>query len=331
MKNNRLIWADSLKGLLIILVVLGHAIQRTLGIACETNHLWNMIYSFHMPAFMAVSGYLAYRTNRGGQILPLIIRRFKQLVVPFFLWTLVLLFVNGRFCIEALVNAILYPDGGLWFLWVLFIINVLFVLGDALSVKFKIKQEIMIGAVGLLLATLMVFLEIRLLGFQFISYYFIWYSVGYFLHKHQEKILSGNSVVIICLVVLWSVMAWFWQMQEVPYFLKRIPLPQTLLLYTYRFSTALVAIYVLFAVTPRLLNCADGWNKPFVELGKVSLGIYTVHVIMIKWIVDYFKGVVHDDAFVIALSFFVAMSLSWTIVWILSKWKITEKMLLGKV
>lgn len=32
------------------------------------NYLWNLIYSFHMPAFMAISGFLAYRPNlkQGG-------------------------------------------------------------------------------------------------------------------------------------------------------------------------------------------------------------------------------------------------------------------------
>ena len=59
--KERLIWADALKGLLMILVIIGHAIQTVEQEACETNHLWNIIYSFHMPAFMAVSGWLAYR------------------------------------------------------------------------------------------------------------------------------------------------------------------------------------------------------------------------------------------------------------------------------
>jgi len=70
MERKRLIWADSLKGVLIILVVLGHAIQYTIGNECYENRLWNIIYSFHMPAFMAVSGYLAFRLNSsagGGQ------------------------------------------------------------------------------------------------------------------------------------------------------------------------------------------------------------------------------------------------------------------------
>ena len=58
--KKRLIWIDSLKGWLMILVVLGHAIQSSLGDACFQNHLWNIIYSFHMPAFMAISGWFAY-------------------------------------------------------------------------------------------------------------------------------------------------------------------------------------------------------------------------------------------------------------------------------
>lgn len=59
----RLIWADALKGILIVLVVLGHSIQASmmkLGGDFLNDYLWNIIYSFHMPVFIAVSGYLAY-------------------------------------------------------------------------------------------------------------------------------------------------------------------------------------------------------------------------------------------------------------------------------
>lgn len=59
--QNRIIWVDSLKGWLILLVILGHAIQSTFGVECYNNHIWNLIYSFHMPAFMAVSGWLTCR------------------------------------------------------------------------------------------------------------------------------------------------------------------------------------------------------------------------------------------------------------------------------
>ena len=66
MQDNRLVWADSLKGWLMILVILGHAIQGVMPEACFHDHLWNLIYSFHMPAFMAVSGFFACRGRRCG-------------------------------------------------------------------------------------------------------------------------------------------------------------------------------------------------------------------------------------------------------------------------
>ena len=53
--NPRLLWADSLKGWLMLLVILGHAIQTVMPEACYQSHIWNLIYSFPMPAFMAVS------------------------------------------------------------------------------------------------------------------------------------------------------------------------------------------------------------------------------------------------------------------------------------
>jgi len=66
----RLIWADSLKGILIVLVVLGHSIQASmmkLGGDFLNDYLWNLIYSFHMPAFIAISGVPEERNNRGGR------------------------------------------------------------------------------------------------------------------------------------------------------------------------------------------------------------------------------------------------------------------------
>ena len=48
---NRILWADSLKGILMLLVILGHVIQTIVGGVDTGNHLWSIIYSFHMPAF----------------------------------------------------------------------------------------------------------------------------------------------------------------------------------------------------------------------------------------------------------------------------------------
>ena len=54
--GSRLLWADSLKGFLILVVVLGHALQLSLGDDCFDNHLLNIICSFQMPVFHRKAG-----------------------------------------------------------------------------------------------------------------------------------------------------------------------------------------------------------------------------------------------------------------------------------
>lgn len=335
MAHERLIWADSLKGILISLVVLGHAIQHTLGEGCYNDHLWNLIYSFHMAAFMAVSGYFAFRPkpSRGGQnCCSQIFRRFRQLIIPFFFWTVIMLIVENRLTLRGLTNSILYPDGGgLWFLWVLFFISVLFLLCSELAERTRIRQEVIIFSTCLMLVVLMVLFEIRVLGFQFIAYYLLFYSLGYYLHRYYDIILTNNKLVILILIFIWGVLAWFWQMHDLPEPLNRIPLPSSIIQYGYRFITAAIACYVLIAISPKVLNGASKVNMGLCNLGKVSLGIYTVHFILIGGIVNFYLDLGMKDPMVILVSFITGLLLSSIIVRLLSKWKITNTWLLGKV
>lgn len=85
MATKRLPYLDNIKGLLIILVVIGHAIQYCLP-TYEMNISFRFIYSFHMPLFFFVSGYLA---NRGRWDSNVIRRRAIQLLIPFAAWAFV--------------------------------------------------------------------------------------------------------------------------------------------------------------------------------------------------------------------------------------------------
>lgn len=335
MNDKRLIWADSLKGFLIVLVVLGHAIQLTINNACFTNHLWNLIYSFHMPAFMAVSGYLAYRVNtqEGGGFSwwGVIWRRFRQLIIPFVLWTIILLLVGNKLNWSDIKNYMIYPDKGLWFLWVLFFINIIFVSGTWIAKRINVRQEFVeLIICGILVCTMVIF-ELRILGFQFIAYYFLFYSIGYFFHKYEDKVVSSSVLLMALLGICWAVLAWFWNMHELPVFLKGLPLPATITQYAYRFITAAIAIYLLLNLSPRVLNSSLLWNRPFVKLGNISLGIYAVHFIFLGMWISFFRQVGLSDVGVIAGTFVMLLVVTWLIVWLLNKWKVTSTWLLGKI
>ncbi|MBU7465991.1 hypothetical protein KGI17_16420, partial [Lactiplantibacillus pentosus] len=56
MTVKRDIVADNLKAILIILVVLGH-VMGFMRVS-KLTYLINCIYSFHMPAFVFINGYL---------------------------------------------------------------------------------------------------------------------------------------------------------------------------------------------------------------------------------------------------------------------------------
>ena len=82
---------DILKGILILLVVLGHAISDT-----YTNELWqrvlfNLIYSFHMPLFVMISGYFSHSMDK-RDIREVIANKAKRLMLPWFIWSTIMAF-----------------------------------------------------------------------------------------------------------------------------------------------------------------------------------------------------------------------------------------------
>ena len=55
---------DSIKGLLIILVILGHLIIALDNYNFINHSVMGLIYIFHMPLFILISGYLTKHPDR---------------------------------------------------------------------------------------------------------------------------------------------------------------------------------------------------------------------------------------------------------------------------
>lgn len=129
---------DILKGFAVILVVLGHCIQEGSGEDFSVrslyfyDKLYQFIYSFHMPLFMAVSGYLCRESMSRAVTRPeritMLKKRAVRLLAPIFLWTGAdmarsfvtapepLPFEPGEFLLSFFRAALL----NLWFLWAVF-------------------------------------------------------------------------------------------------------------------------------------------------------------------------------------------------------------------
>ncbi len=83
MEGNRIDYLDTCKGLLIILVVIGHAIE--IVNPTHDNYFLKLVYSFHMPAFFVISGYL-YNPNKWNEqgFKFYIKRRMYKCLIPYF-------------------------------------------------------------------------------------------------------------------------------------------------------------------------------------------------------------------------------------------------------
>ena len=79
-----------LRGIAIILMLWGHSIQYCCGGQFDyfENTMFKVIYSFHMPFFMLISGYL-FRFSEKREMLDLIEYKAKNLLYPILMGSLV--------------------------------------------------------------------------------------------------------------------------------------------------------------------------------------------------------------------------------------------------
>lgn len=329
--KNRIEWIDSYKGLLALSVILGHALQMGLGNdAIGNDYTFNLIYSVHMPAFVAVSGFLVYRRN---QVLPSYLKYVKKrllmLMIPFVIWTLLFYLHEGEYTIEALLHYIVYPESAYWFLWTLFIICCLFEFIRKIAGKAKIPEEILIGVTALILVALMVLKDIRVFGYQYISWYFLFYSIGYFLRKYD--IMIKNKGFLFVSTITYLIAAFFWRMQEAPSFLAVYSfIPETIQLYSYRFIVALLGVISLFGLSFNYMNGTS--NKFILWVGYYSLGIYTTQLLLSHIIPLVTREIwCESNQFTIVITTFITITIvSVLLVKILSNYSITNKLFLGK-
>jgi len=126
-KKIKLYWADSAKGIGVILVILGHLLYQS-----NLQVLNRVIYSFHMPLFFILSGYL----QKGYFTPDYILNKVRRLLVPFACFSVIGIPIfgydiikNGGTAKDVIIDS-LYLKGRisnnpLWFLVVFF--EVLFI------------------------------------------------------------------------------------------------------------------------------------------------------------------------------------------------------------
>ena len=133
-------WIDTVKGVAMIAVILGHVVQGYLvaGMFPEAHPvlqaLFDLIYAWHMPLFFMASGYLYEMTwhERSCNIFARIREKFFDMFILYVLFSLFFwgtkylaasrIQMNHIISIEELFHIFVHPLSYLWFLYVLIIL-----------------------------------------------------------------------------------------------------------------------------------------------------------------------------------------------------------------
>ncbi len=164
---------DNAKFLLIFLVVFGHVIRSFIDDNSFMLNVYKFVYTFHMPAFILISGYFAKGIHKPGYV----VKVFKKLIFPYLIFQGI--YSAYYFFIEqkgSMVLDPLDPHWSLWFLISLFFWNLLLLVFKRLHVISAITLAFVIGIlIGyvdgisnyLSLSRTFVFFPLFLLGYYF--------------------------------------------------------------------------------------------------------------------------------------------------------------------
>lgn len=144
---------DQAKGLAIFLVVMGHVLNFCFyGDNASNSFCYKIIYSFHMPLFMFLSGMVVKDSCLNLKNIGMDLnKRFRTLVVPMLVIGLIYAYSFGYTIIEFFKE---YNKLGYWYLMALFSLYVLFRLYSLVIHKIKkinLTREILVWVVCYLL------------------------------------------------------------------------------------------------------------------------------------------------------------------------------------
>jgi fucose 4-O-acetylase-like acetyltransferase len=273
-------YIDALRGFAILLVVIGHALQYGTTNPDE-NALFLLIYAFHMPLFMFVSGFVYSGFSR--PISTELRNKALTLLLPFLAW-LPVTFIwtkagSTPISISTFVGTVIAsPDaGGLWFLWVLFLINLVLLAARRVAPKSPVPVAWFMWVLLNIIA--LVRPQSNILGIKLLCWHLPFFLAGFAFRK------SGLSDKLSWRVFLASSLAFlvfehYWvRIGPSPLAIHLSLFPaaaQMLLIRAFNYLTAFLGVFAVFSLSASLCRATTlpGLNR----LGRISLEIYATHI-----------------------------------------------------
>lgn len=282
---SRLTLFDLAKGLAIILVVYGHGLRGLVdaGLVAPYSPLRvsdYFIYTFHMPVFFVVSGWLFNAQDKPAA--PFWRSRLLTIVYPYFLWSILQLgaqlllagsgAVNHHFDLDRMLMIGWWPVAPFWFLYALFFCHLL---GFYL---WRVRPEWLVagGAVLLWLSTMRPSGELG-----DISYGFTYFAVGMLARARdwQRRVPQGWATAT-GLSLVYLIVAWACYRAGVA---ERLAFPAALLG---------VAATITWSASISRFDCHAPVDL-LSGIGRFSMGIYVMHIFFLAGIRTIMVRLVH--------------------------------------
>ncbi|MEE0059747.1 MAG: acyltransferase family protein [Acutalibacteraceae bacterium] len=233
--GKRLDWIDIMKALMIFAIVLGHSFT---GEDRGDNMLKQYLYSFHVPAFFFVSGFV-YK-NKAESFGAFAIKKLKGLMIPYYIFAIISILIfmalgslaSGGLGVEVRstdilpnICGMLYASGSsgymkwnlpLWFIPCLFVTLLLFygivrLVSRAKKGSKAVWVSVFVAFLVLAFLNYYVFNLKKLpFGFEIVVYMFPFFMAGYWLKENDviAKIQGRLRVVLgIAFIVIGAVLA----------------------------------------------------------------------------------------------------------------------------
>ncbi|SET33307.1 acyltransferase family protein [Paenibacillus sp. NFR01] len=302
---------DSAKGLAIFLVVFGHALQYTIAPAGGDyfgNPLFQAIYSFHMPLFMLISGYLAVFSVQNRTLHANLRNKTTGILVPYTVWTVILVFISAAANIigvggihlgeipSALCSA-LFRSPDLWFLYAHYFMYLLLFLSVALA------RWIGPAAYVLMLILLWTVPEPihSQYGIYYLQFFYVFFLGGYALNRPAvTEILrpmtrKWTAVLLLMVIALEVVLIAEWNTTDFIYVHKMTlgsgsPILEMARM-AYRMVTGFTGSLLVLYLCKGLVKTKLG--QPFILLGRYSLDIYLLQHVLFNVVYERVYPLLH--------------------------------------
>ena len=288
--KERNIKIDILKGIAIILMIVGHILQYSIDgiVDCFNNELFIFIYSFHMPLFALISGYLFYK-SKDKPLKELFLGKARSLLYPiliitiieFYLWR-ILGALNGSF--SPLLSAGWIDNlNGYWFLWSLFASMTVIIIVEKI-IKFKHKYLFFI-----LLIPLLYFFP----NGDYNFFIYVFFLIGYTFNIYKDKLKNINWLKYIkySFLLIFPLLFMFWSRNFLVYVSGMITTKLSMLtkqLYydTFRIIFGLSGSIYAICMVDIMLNIFNKKSKIItflINIGQKSLQIYLIQRIVVEF------------------------------------------------